>query len=164
MFDSATPTVAGINAAYATASRIGIASISMQYVTGPFTGNLSYSNAQYYHDGSSTFGQTQKYEVGRAYVGYQVTPAALLGLGYAYTKGHGDSSATYHQVSLGGDYWLSKRTDLYLVGAWQHASGEQRTPGVGGGLESATASIGSYGNQASTDNQVMVSLGIRHKF
>jgi predicted porin len=164
MFDSNFPTSHGINAAYATASRIGIGSVSAQYVAGPWTGNLSYSNAQYYHDGSSTFGQTQKYEVGRAYLGYQLTPAALLGIGYAYTKGHGDSSATYNQVSLGGDYSLSKRTDLYLVGAWQHASGEQRTPGVGGGLESATASIGSYGNQSSTDNQVMVSLGIRHKF
>ncbi|RZF30578.1 porin [Paraburkholderia sp. UYCP14C] len=164
MFDSNFPTAAGINAAYATASRIGIASVAVQYVTGPWTGNLSYSNAQYYHDGSSTFGQTQKYNVGRAYLGYQVTPAALVGIGYAYTKGHGDSSATYNQVSLGGDYNLSKRTDFYLVGAWQHASGEQRVPGVGGTLESATASIGSYGNQSSTSNQVMVSLGIRHKF
>jgi predicted porin len=164
MFDSNFPTSAGVNAAYATASRIGIASVAVQYVTGPWTGNLSYSNAQYYHDGSSTFGQTQKYEVGRAYLGYQITPAALVGIGYAYTKGHGDSSATYNQVSLGGDYSLSKRTDLYLVGAYQHASGEQRVPGVGGGLVSATASIGSYGNQASTSNQVMVSLGIRHKF
>jgi len=164
MFDSAFPTFAGINAAYATASRIGIASVAVQYVTGPWTGSASYSNAQYYHDGSSTFGQTQKYNVGRAYVGYQVTPAALVGLGYAYTKGHGDSSNTYHQVSLGGDYSISKRTDFYLVGAWQHASGEQRVPGVGGGLVSSTASIGSYGDQSSTDNQVMVSLGIRHKF
>ena len=164
MFDSATPAVAGVNAAYATASRIGIASVAVQYVTGPWTGNLSYSNAQYYQDGSSTFASTQKYNVGRAYLGYQITPAALLGIGYAYTKGTGDASATYNQVSLGGDYSLSKRTDLYVVGAWQHASGEQRTPGVGGGLEAATASIGSYGNQASTDNQVMVSVGIRHKF
>lgn len=163
-FDTNFPTFAGINSAYATASSIGIASVAVQYVTGPWTGNLSYSNAQYYQDGASTFRQTQKYEVGRAYLGYQLTPAALVGVGYAYTKGHGDSSATYNQVSLGGDYNLSKRTDLYLIGAWQHASGEQRVPGVGGGLVSATASIGSYGNQSSTNNQVMVSLGIRHKF
>ncbi|MGF6934211.1 putative porin [Paraburkholderia sp. UCT70] len=163
-FNTNFPTFAGINSAYATASSIGIASVAVQYVTGPWTGNLSYSNAQYYRDGASTFGQTQKYEVGRAYLGYQLTPAALVGVGYAYTKGHGDASATYNQVSLGGDYSLSKRTDLYAVGAWQHASGEQRVPGVGGGLVSSTASIGSYGNQSSTNNQVMVSLGIRHKF
>jgi predicted porin len=164
MFDSNFPANAGINAAYASASRIGIASVAVQYVTGPFTANASYSNAQYYHDGTSTFGQTQKYNVGRGYLGYQLTPAALLGVGYAYTKGHGDSSATYNQVSLGGDYSISKRTDFYLVGAWQHASGEQRVPGLGGGLQSATASIGSYGDQSSTSNQVMFSLGIRHKF
>ncbi|NKJ49154.1 porin [Burkholderia sp. SG-MS1] len=162
-FDSAFPDAAGINSAYASSKSIGIASAAVQYVTGPFTANLSYSNAQYKPDSQSGFLTTQKFNVGRVYLGYQVTPAALLGLGYAYTKGSGDASATYHQVSLGGDYSLSKRTDLYLVGAWQHASGEQRDPTTGQ-LVSATASIGSYGNQASTDNQVMVSLGIRHKF
>ncbi|MGF6916974.1 porin [Paraburkholderia sp. 40] len=163
-FDTNFPANAGINAAYAAAKSIGIASAAVQYVTGPWTANLSYSNAQYKPDASSGFATTQKYEVGRAYLGYQLTPAALVGVGYAYTKGHGDASATYNQVSLGGDYSLSKRTDLYAVGAWQHASGEQRVPGAGGGLVSATASIGSYGNQSSTNNQVMVSLGIRHKF
>ncbi|OLL32489.1 porin [Burkholderia sp. SRS-W-2-2016] len=162
-FDSNFPAAAGINSAYAASKSIGIASAAIQYVTGPFTGNLSYSNAQYKPDASSGFATTQKFNVGRAYLGYQLTPAALLGLGYAYTRGTGDATATYNQVSLGADYSLSKRTDLYAVGAWQHASGEQRNPTTGG-LESATASIGSYGNQSSTDNQVMVSVGIRHKF
>ncbi|HEY4294855.1 MAG TPA: porin [Paraburkholderia sp.] len=161
-FDSAFPDAAGINSAYAASKAFGIASAAIQYVTGPFTANLSYSNAQYKPDASSGFATTQKFNVGRAYLGYQVTPAALLGLGYAYTHGSGDATATYNQVSLGADYSLSKRTDLYAVGAWQHASGDQRVPG--GGLVSATASIGSYGNQSSTDNQVMVSVGIRHKF
>jgi len=162
-FDTNFPNNAGINSAYVTAKSIGIASVAAQYVVGPFTGNLSYSNAQYKPDAASGFDTTQKFNVGRAYVGYQITPAALLGIGYAYTKGTGDASATYNQVSLGGDYSLSKRTDLYVVGAWQHASGEQRDPTTGA-LVGATASIGSYGNQASTDNQVMVSVGIRHKF
>jgi predicted porin len=161
-FDSAFPADAGINSAYAFSKAIGIASAAVQYVTGPWTANLSYSNAQYKPDANSGFQTTQKFNVGRVYVGYQLTPAALLGVGYAYTRGTGDATATYNQVSLGGTYSLSKRTDLYTVGAWQHASGDQRIPG--GGLQSATASIGSYGNQSSTDNQVMVSVGIRHKF
>jgi len=162
-FDSNFPADAGINSAYAASKSVGIASVAAQYVVGPFTGNLSYSNAQYKPDANSGFDTTQKFNVGRVYLGYQVTPAALLGLGYAYTKGNGDASATYHQVSLGADYSLSKRTDLYAVGAWQHASGEQRDPTTGE-LVGATASIGSYGNQSSTDNQLMVSVGIRHKF
>jgi len=162
-FDSAFPDNAGINSAYAFSKAIGIASAAVQYVTGPFTANLSYSNAQYKPDANSGFQTTQKFNVGRAYLGYQVTPAALLGIGYAYTRGTGDATATYNQVSLGGSYALSKRTDLYTVAAWQHASGDQRDPATGG-LVAATASIGSYGNQSSTDNQVMVSVGIRHKF
>jgi predicted porin len=161
-FDSNFPTFAGINSAYAASKAIGIASAAVQYVTGPWTANLSYSNAQYKPDANSGFASTQRFNIGRAYVGYQLTPAALIGLGYAYTHGSGDATATYNQISLGGDYNLSKRTDLYTVAAWQHASGDQRTPG--GGLVPATASIGSYGNQSSTDNQVMVSVGIRHKF
>ncbi|NML34403.1 porin [Paraburkholderia antibiotica] len=162
-FDTAFPGNAGINAAYSFSKAIGIASAAVQYVAGPFTANLSYSNAQYKPDAQSGFETTQKFNVGRAFLGYQITPAALLGLGYAYTRGTGDATATYNQVSLGADYSLSKRTDFYAVGAWQHASGEQRDPTTGG-LVSATASIGSYGNQSSTDNQVMVSVGIRHKF
>ncbi|WP_233834404.1 porin [Paraburkholderia sp. ZP32-5] len=162
-FDSSFPDNAGINAAYAFSKSIGIASAAVQYVTGPWTANLSYSNAQYKPDANSGFLTTQKFNVGRAYVGYQLTPAALLGIGYAYTRGTGDATATYNQVSLGADYSLSKRTDLYAVGAWQHASGDQRDPTTGA-LVPATASIGSYGNQSGTENQVMVSVGIRHKF
>ena len=93
-------------------------------MVGPFTGNLSYSNAQYKPDAASGFATTQKFNVGRAYLGYQVTPAALLGIGYAYTKGTGDASATYNQVSLGGDYSLSKRTDFYA--GWRMATRKRR--------------------------------------
>jgi predicted porin len=151
-----------VNSFYASARSIGIAQVAAQYVTGPFTVNLRYSNAQYKPDGLSGFGSTEKYNVGGVYLGYQVTPAMLVGVGYIYTKGTGDTSATYNQVSLGGDYNLSKRTDLYLVGAWQHASGEQRTSSTTVGA--AGASIGSYGFNSASNEQAMVSLGIRHKF
>jgi predicted porin len=166
-FNSAFPDSAGINSAYITAKSIGIASAAFQYEADSFIGNISYSNAQYRPDAASAFQSTQRYNIGRVFVGYRITPMSLVGLGYAYVKASGDASATYNQVSLGGEYAFSKRTDFYLVGAWQHAAGEQRVPfaaGTGGGLVPATASIGSYGNQASTDNQIMVSLGIRHRF
>ncbi len=88
----------------------------------------------------------------------------LLCLGYTYTHGAGDTSANYHQVSLGGDYFLSKRTDLYLVGAYQHASGHQRDAATGG-IVNAGASVGSYGyRKAGSSSQEIISLGIRHKF
>ncbi|MGF6605013.1 putative porin [Paraburkholderia sp. GAS448] len=143
-----------INLPYQSAKSINIASAAAQYVTGPFTMGLRYSNAQYKADGFSAFTSTQRYNVGAGFVNYQVTPAALIGLGYTYTHGSGNGpSASYNQVSLGGDYNLSKRTDLYLVGAYQHASGT-----------GATASVADYGYISNSTSQEIVSLGIRHKF
>jgi predicted porin len=150
------------NNAYQTAKSIGIASVAAQYVVGPITTGLRYSNVQYKPDAASGFGTTEKYNVGAGFVNYQVTPAALLGLGYTYTHGNGDATATYHQISLGGDYNLSKRTDVYLVGAWQHANGNQRN--AAGQVVSAVASVADYGFNSSSINQTIVSLGIRHKF
>jgi predicted porin len=152
-----------INGAYQSAKQIDITSAAGQFVTGPFTFNIRYSFAQYKPDAFSGFASQQKYQVAGAYAGWQVTPAMLLGLGYTYTHGSGDASASYNQVSLGGDYNLSKRTDLYLVGAYQHASGHQRDQTTGQ-IVDAGASVGSYGFGAGKDHQEMVSLGIRHKF
>ncbi|MEM5342223.1 porin [Paraburkholderia azotifigens] len=151
-----------INNGYASAKSVSIASTAAQYVTGPFTFNIRYSFAQYKPDAFSAFTEQEKYHVAGAYAGYQVTPAMLLGLGYTYTHGAGDTSANYHQVSLGGDYNLSKRTDVYLVGAYQHASGTQRTSLTS--TQEAGASVGSYGYDAASKTQEIVSLGIRHKF
>jgi predicted porin len=151
-----------INGAYQSAKSISIASAAGQYVTGPFTFNIRYSFSQYKPDGLSAFAQQEKYNVAGGYVGYQLTPAMLLGLGYTYTHGSGDTSASYNQVSLGGDYNLSKRTDLYLIGAYQHANGTQRQSRTS--TITADASVGSYGYQSGSSSQTIVSLGIRHKF
>ncbi|CAG4890092.1 porin [Paraburkholderia saeva] len=140
------------NVAYESAKSIGIASVAAQYVVGPFTFGGRYSNAQYKPDAQSTFTTTEKFDVGAGFVNYQLTPAALLGFGYTYTHGKGDLNQTYHQVSLGGDYNLSKRTDVYLIGVWQHANG---------GLN---ASAADYALTSDSVNQTIVSLGIRHKF
>ncbi|WP_321783101.1 porin [Burkholderia pyrrocinia] len=150
-----------INAAYVTAKSIGIAQVAGQYVIGPVTVGLGYSNAQYKPDAASGFGSTEKYNTGRGFVTYQVTPPLLLGVGYSYTKASGNTNAKYHQASLGADYSLSKRTDIYLVGAYQHASGTQLN--TDGTTSAAQASIGSYGI-AGTKSQELVALGLRHKF
>ncbi len=153
-----------INTGYTSAKSIGIGQVAGQYTFGPFTAGLGYSNAQYKRDGSSLFARTEKFNTGRAFATYQATPAILLGLGYSYTKASGDTDAKYHQVSLGGDYSLSKRTDIYLVGAYQHASGTQRVSnGTTLVTQAAQASIGSYGI-AGTSSQEIVALGLRHKF
>ncbi|BBA39475.1 MULTISPECIES: porin [Burkholderia] len=146
-----------INNAFVSSTSIGIAQVAAQYAFGPVTVGAGYSNAQYKADGASAFGTNQKYNTGRGFVTYQASAPLLLGVGYIYTKGSGDNNAKYHQVSLGADYSLSKRTDVYLVGAYQHASGKNAD-----GTD-AQASVGSYGI-AGKSSQEIVALGLRHKF
>jgi predicted porin len=150
-----------INSGYASAHSLSIARAAAQYAIGQFTLGLGYSNAQYAPDASSVFRDTEKYNTGQGFVNYQLSPALLLGLGYSYTHAGGDTSANYHQVSIGADYSLSKRTDLYMTAAWQHASGD--TGDGSGGFTPAEASIGSYG-YSGTSTQTMFNLGLRHKF
>ncbi|QBR04139.1 porin [Paraburkholderia pallida] len=96
---------------------------------------------------------------------YQITPALLVGAAFDYTKGSSvneakgalNPGAKYYQGAFGVDYFLSKRTDVYLIGVYQKASGTDSTgaPAVAA-LNSVTAS--------SSDRQAMVRIGIRHKF
>ncbi|ALK35087.1 porin [Burkholderia plantarii] len=150
-----------INLGYRTAHSLGIARVAGQYAFGKFTVGAGYSNAQYRRDGASLFGENEHYDTAQGFVNYQASPSILMGVGYSYTKSGGDSSATYHQVSLGGIYSLSKRTALYVIAAYQHASGT--TSDGAGGKAAAQASIGSYG-YAGTNSQTIVNLGIRHTF
>jgi predicted porin len=153
------------NTGYLTSKSLGVARIAGQFVAGPFTMGLGYSNAQYKPDAASAFGETEKYNTGQGFLNYQATPALLTGVGYSYTKASGDTSATYHQVSVGADYSLSKRTDVYFTAAYQHASGETRLTTTDGTVvvTAAQASIGSYGYNG-TNTQELVNVGLRHKF
>jgi predicted porin len=166
-FDSLAPAnslTGNINSGFATAKSINIGRIAAQYVISAFTVGAAYSNSQYKADGYSLFGSTEKYNTGQAFLNYQAAPALLLGVGYSYTKASGETSATYNQVSVGADYSLSKRTDIYLVGAWQHASGDTIAIVNGAAtVQTAQASVGSYGYNG-TDTQTIVSAGLRVKF
>jgi predicted porin len=157
-----------INGGYASAHSIAIARAAAQYAIGPVTLGGSYSNAKYRPDGFSAFTSTQTYNIGSVFANYQLTPALLIGTGYTYEKASGDAAAKYHQVGIGADYSLSKRTDFYALGAYQHASGTQTTYVTNGGVttrvdQAAQASIGSFG-YAGTSTQELVIVGIRHKF
>jgi predicted porin len=151
-----------INIGYQTAHAIGIARAAGQYSFGPFTAGLSYSFSQYKNDGSSIFTSQEKFNTGNGYLNFQLTPAMLLGVGYTYQHASGDTSATYHQASLGADYSLSKRTDVYAVAAYQHASGTQRN--ADGTTSGAQASVADFGYASGSSHQEIVIVGLRHKF
>jgi predicted porin len=150
-----------INNGYQTANSYSIARAAGQYALGKLTTSVSYSNVQAKHDGLSTFASDEHWNVGTVYSKYQLTHAALIGVGYTYTHASGDTSATYHQVNIGTTYSLSRRTDLYVIAGYQHANGVQRT--VTGGIRQAQASIGAYGIAGSKTQELAVT-GIVHRF
>ena len=146
-----------VNSAYASANSISITRVAAQYVIDPVTFGVAYSYSDYAPDGASTFTRSQKYQNGSIFATWQVTPAFQTIVGYNYTKSSGDSSAKYNQFNLGVDYLLSKRTDLFLIAAYQHASGQN-------GLGAAQAVIGSYDVNSGANYQVLTVAGIRHRF
>jgi general bacterial porin, GBP family len=93
---------------------------------------------------------------------YALTPAMSLAAAYTFTDGkvsgsNGSGDPKWQTVSLQGDYSLSKRTDVYLEGVYQHASGEL------GNFGANVASINTL-SPSSTANQTVVAVGMRHRF
>jgi Outer membrane protein (porin) len=121
------------------------------YVFGPATVLLLYTNSQF----QLLSGGSLRFANYEASVKYQLTPAALLALGYIYTtqntSGTTATNAHYNQLSVGGEYFLSKTTDLYLNGIYQHASGSH-------------AWVEGISNPSSNSGQFVTVAGIRHKF
>ncbi|MGU7770822.1 porin [Burkholderia sp. MR1-5-21] len=135
------------------------------YTFGAATIGATYSNTKFKSFSVGPFvGQTATFNNGEINFKYQLTPALILGAAYDYTQGSkidNASAAKYHQGSLGVDYFLSKRTDVYVIGVYQHASGNALDSK--GNVVQATAAINGL-DPSTTSNQVAARVGIRHKF
>jgi predicted porin len=138
------------------------------YTFGAATIGLTYSNIRFANLGktfaSQVTGQSATFNNGEINFKYQLTPALLVGAAYDYTRGaeiNGADRAQYHQGSVGVDYFLSKRTDVYVIGVYQHALGE--TLNQAGAPVDATAGINGLTGSTS-NNQFAARVGIRHKF
>ena len=94
---------------------------------------------------------------------YFLTPALTIGAQYVFTNGHVTNSSTFgsspkwNQFGLQTVYSLSKRTDVYLLGTFQTASGTSSTGAA------AVADIGSLGD-SSNNHQAVARVAIHHKF
>ncbi|PCE24154.1 porin [Paraburkholderia acidicola] len=121
------------------------------YVFGPATLALLYTNSRF----DLLTGGSLRFANYEASVRYQMTPATLLTLGYIFTSQNSSAAsapdAHYNQLSLGGEYFLSKTTDLYLNSIYQRASG-------------SAAWVEGIGKASSTNSQFVTVAGIRHKF
>ncbi len=161
-------TASPVYAGYTSANTYQVIGAGGAYTFGAATLGLTYSNIRFANLGASFAspfkGQSVTFNNAEINFKYQLTPALLIGAAYDYTRGAdiaGASRAQYHQGALGVDYFLSKRTDVYVMGVYQHALGDTLT--ATGGVTRANAAInGLSGSQ--NQNQLAARVGIRHKF
>ncbi|CAE6843791.1 porin [Paraburkholderia domus] len=84
---------------------------------------------------------------------YYFTPFLLASVGETYTHAtQGSGSGNYWQTSAGFQYFLSKRTDLYVNAFYQKTS------------QHLHAWLNTIGAPSTTSTQVVAVVGIRHKF
>ncbi|TAL93039.1 MAG: porin [Paraburkholderia sp.] len=157
-----------VYAGYASANTYQVIGAGGAYTFGAATIGATYSNIRFGNLGASYAspfaGQSFTLNNGELNFKYQLTPALLIGAAYDYTRGadiHSGSRAQYHQGSLGVDYFLSKRTDVYVIGVYQHALGD--TLSAAGTPVEARAAINGL-SPSSNQNQLTARVGIRHKF
>ncbi|MGY6258682.1 porin [Paraburkholderia caledonica] len=94
---------------------------------------------------------------------YQITPAFFVGAQYVYTLENYDATTggvkpKIHSVGLMADYNVSKRTDLYIQGAYQKVAGDK----TGSSLDQAY--VPGAADLSSNSKQLVVRAAIRHKF
>ncbi|SAK55105.1 porin [Caballeronia pedi] len=93
---------------------------------------------------------------------YAFTSALTAGLGYTYMNMSGNFGGHWHQLDASVDYALSKRTDVYVLGIYQKASGSNRGVENQAQIGSSTSYFGTSG--VGEDDQLAFRVGIRHKF
>ncbi|HEM7875727.1 porin [Burkholderia contaminans] len=161
------PAVSSINNGYSGAQSQQRLAVTAGYQFTPaWDISVSYSNVQYIPGTLSGFKNTAIFNTAGAVLHWKAAPQWDFAAGYSYTaatQSNGVSSAAkYHQVTLSQYYSLSKRTGLYAVEAYQHASGNTLTPA--GGIVAATTSIGDGVGAGSKQNQIAAGVGMIHRF
>jgi GBP family porin len=127
-----------------------IAAAAAQYTIGGATFAAVYSHVLYELPTSNV--HFDNYELDAAYF---FTPSLRLSGAYTQTRGKvaiTDEEPRYHQFNLVLDYFLSKRTDVYVMGVYQRAAGDAEAARI-------------YPVAASSNvNQYLARVAIRHKF
>ncbi|SOE90617.1 Outer membrane protein (porin) [Burkholderia sp. YR290] len=154
-----------LNRGYTSASAYQLAVVAASYTVGPVTLAVSGSNIQYANLGGVLAGQTARFNNGEIGARYAYSPFLFFFLGYDYLTGKGVTTTSgstignqhYHQVAFLSDYFLSKRTDVYLAAGWQKASGTSST---------GAPAVANFTNQGDSSNnhQFVVRVDLRHKF
>lgn len=159
-----------LNNGYLSARRIQQVAAAMNYTTGRLVLGLNYSNVIYRPDSHSLFNDAAVFNTYGALASYRVSVPLEVSAGYSYTRASSangiDDAARYQQVSLKEMYHLSKRTTLYALQAYQHASGYTLGAGGSGDIIAARPIVGDSQNTtpSSTPNQFVAMCGLAIAF
>ncbi|PUA19341.1 porin [Glaciimonas sp. PCH181] len=160
-----------VTTGFISAHSYSVAAAAGSYAIGRATLGATYSYTRYSDLGDLSAGANPHGYSGTATFNnvelnakYQLTPALLIGAAYDYTSGGSVATSTgekpdakYHQVSIGTDYFLSKSTDIYLVGVYQKASG------VDSRDVAAVAAVNNL-TPSNSNHMATARLGLRYKF
>jgi predicted porin len=161
-----TPEVLPAYAGYASANTLQIIGLGASYTLGAATVSAVATNTRFKSMGSASgpdpLGYTGDATFNSAELSgrYFITPGLLAGAAFDYTQRSsvkGDGGAKYMQIDAGIDYFLSKRTDAYVLTVMQRATGRDSLG------QAAVANISGF-TASSTDKQIGVRVGLRHKF
>jgi predicted porin len=93
-----------------------------------------------------------------ANISHYFTPSYQVAFDYIYTMGKvqpTDFSPKYHEFALFNNYFLSKRTALYVDGIFQLAAGD---------AQHANIEFASGGGASTSKKQLAITAGIFHRF
>ncbi|MGB8416915.1 porin [Paraburkholderia sp.] len=127
--------------------------IKFKDLNNPESGSLALTNPLGY-SGSTHFNNYN------AYATYYVTPALSLNISYDFLIGgriDNKGQASYNMLNAAVQYFLSKRTLVYVVASGQKASGTDSTG------QSAVASMEAV-TPSNSNRQIVVRVGISHSF
>ncbi|WP_244829815.1 porin [Caballeronia sp. TF1N1] len=156
------------------ARRMQVYGAGVNYSFGPATAGFAYTNSSYRDPSTNGYiggtlvaaGNTlnavkyQNFEVNGK---YQFTPAFFIGAQYVYSietydAASGTVKPKIHSFGLMADYFLSKRTDVYVQGAYQKIHG----PSTDSVLDNAY--IPGAQQVSSNSNQFVARVALRHAF
>jgi predicted porin len=93
---------------------------------------------------------------------YAFMPALMGSLGYTYTKLSNSFSGHWNQIDASIDYAFNNRTDVYLLGIYQKASGNNGGTPLQAQIGTSTSFLNTSGS--GSNSQVAMRAGITLKF
>ncbi|MET0323124.1 MAG: porin [Duganella sp.] len=158
-----------VNAGYLSAGDVRYLTAGVRRQFGPVSVGGTLSNVQYRPNAASRFADHAVFNTAGLVATWQTATPWVLGMAANLTRASAANGianpANYRQVALQQAYWLSPRTAVYVLQAFQRARGA--TLGADGvTVVDAVAVVGDSqaGSPSSNGRQNVIMLGLRHAF